>query len=55
MIKPGKLKYSQISNLINDVLVVKKVPGSVILEMLEYACAGCPDNYVGSFLLVSGI
>lgn len=31
IIKPGPLKLSMISNVINDVLVVKNVPGSAIL------------------------
>lgn len=34
LIKPGPLNYSVISNLINDVLVVKEIPGVVLLEML---------------------
>lgn len=34
IIKAGQLNYSVVSNLINDVLVVKEVPGAVLLEML---------------------
>lgn len=34
IIKAGQLNYSVISNIINDVLVVKEVPGSVLLQML---------------------
>lgn len=34
LIKPGPLNYSVVSNIINDVLVVKEVPGSTLFEML---------------------
>ena len=55
IIKAGQLNYSVVSNLINDVLVVKQVPGSILLQMLEYSCSNLPDTFAGSFLLVSGI
>ena len=54
-IKAGKLNFSTISNLINDVLVVKQVPGGVLLEALEYSVSGLPASFAGCFLLVSGI
>lgn len=44
-----------VSNLINDVLVVKSVPGSAILNMLQYSCSNLPDIFAGSFALISGI
>lgn len=55
LIKPGKVNFSMISNLIDDVLVVKEVPGKVLLEALEYGVSNLPDSYAGSFLIVSGI
>jgi 5'-nucleotidase len=55
LIKKGKLKFSQVSNLINDALVQVEVPGKLFPEILEYSCSTCPDTYAGSFLLVSGL
>lgn len=43
-----------LSNLINNVLVVKEIPGNVMVELLEYSVAGLP-GYSGCFLGVSGI
>lgn len=54
-IKPGKLNFSMVSNLINDVLVVKEVTGKIILEALEYSVSSLPDCFAGSFLLISGM
>lgn len=31
LIKSGQLSYSMVSNLINDVLIVKRVPGKTLL------------------------
>lgn len=42
IIKSGQLTYSTVSNIINDVLVVKEVSGSIILEMLEYSVFNLP-------------
>jgi hypothetical protein len=36
------------------VLVVKEIPGDVMVELLEYSVAGLP-GYSGCFLGVSGI
>lgn len=55
IIKSGQLTYSTVSNIINDVLVVKEVSGSIILEMLEYSVFNLPNTFAGSFLFVSGI
>lgn len=54
-VKPGKLNFSMVSDLINDVLVVKHIPGKILLEALEYAVSALPDCFAGCFLLVSGI
>lgn len=54
LIPPGELRYSVISNFINNVLVVKEVSGKVLLEILEYSVSGLP-GYAGCFLGVSGI
>lgn len=34
LLQPGPLRFSTISNIINDILVVKMVPGSVLLKAL---------------------
>ena len=54
-VKPGKLNFSMISDILNDVLVVKLVPGCKILEALEYSVSSLPECFAGHFLLVSGI
>ncbi len=46
---------SKLSNVIDDKIIVKLVPGSAIYKMLEYAVKGLPHSFMGSFLLVSGI
>lgn len=51
----GPIKLSKLSNIINDKIIVKLIPGSAILKMLEYAVKGLPHSFMGSFLLVSGI
>jgi len=43
------------SNVIEDKIIVKLLPGSAIIKMLEYAIKGLPHSFMGSFLLVSGI
>ncbi len=43
------------SNIINDALVVKAVPGKILLKALEYSIEGLPISYKGSFLHVSGM
>lgn len=43
------------SNIINDALVVKAVPGKFLLRALEYSIEGLPGSYKGSFLHVSGL
>ena len=55
VLKPGPLRFSTISNIINDILVVKLVTGKKLLEALEYGCSSCPEVYAGSFLQVSGL
>lgn len=54
LIPPGPIKFSMISNIFDDFLVIKLVPGSILLEMLENSCSKYPA-YEGRFLLVSGI
>lgn len=41
--------------MIDDKIIVKLLPGSAIIKMLEYAVKGLPHSFMGSFLLVSGI
>lgn len=55
VIKPGFLTYSVISNLINDQLVVKEIPGKDLLKALQYSVSGLPDSFSGCFLQVSGL
>jgi hypothetical protein len=43
------------SNIIDDQVIVKLVPGSAVIKMLEYAVKGLPHSFMGSFLLVSGV
>lgn len=54
LIPPGPIKFSMISNIFDDFLVVKLVPGSILLQMLENSCSKYPA-FEGRFLLVSGI
>jgi 5'-nucleotidase len=51
----GPLKYSEVSNIINDALVVKALPGKVVLQALEHSIKGLPAGFNGSFLHVSGV
>lgn len=43
-----------ISNIFDDFLVIKLIPGHILLQMLENSCCKYPA-YEGRFLLVSGI
>jgi hypothetical protein len=43
------------SNIIDDKVIVKLIPGSAVIKMLEYAVKGLPHSFMGSFLLVSGV
>jgi hypothetical protein len=51
----GTIKLSKMSNIIDDKVIVKLVPGSAVIKMLEYAVKGLPHSFMGSFLLVSGV
>ncbi len=51
----GPIKLSKMSNIIDDQVIVKLVPGSAVIKMLEYAVKGLPHSFMGSFLLVSGV
>jgi len=51
----GNIKLSKLSNIIDDRIIVKLLPGSAIIKMLEYAVKGLPHSFMGSFLLISGI
>lgn len=51
----GHIKYSKLTNIIDDVVIVKLLPGFVVYKMLEYAVKGLPHSFMGSFLLISGI
>lgn len=55
LIPAGQLRYSVISNIFNSLIVVKEVPGSVLLEALQFSCEGLPTSYSGKFLCVSGL
>ena len=51
----GNIKFSKLTNIIEDLVIVKLIPGSVVYKMLESAVRGLPHSFMGSFLLVSGI
>lgn len=51
----GPIKFSKLTNIIEDLVIVKLVPGSVVFKMLESAVKGLPHSFMGSFLLISGI
>ncbi len=55
LLPEGPVKLSKLSNVIDDKIIVKLVPGSAIYKMLEYAVKGLPHSFMGSFLIVSGI
>lgn len=54
VIAPGRLTYSKASNIINSPMVVKKLSGKAILDMLEYSVKEYP-GFAGQFLFVSGL
>jgi hypothetical protein len=51
---PGRLTFSKVSNIIDSAMVVKKVKGKAIFDMLELSVSQYP-NYSGQFLFVSGL
>ncbi len=55
VIEPGRLKQSVLENIYDDVIIVKKIPGKVLLQALEVSLSGVPDSFVGGFLQISGI
>jgi len=54
IIPKGRLTYSKISNIIDSQMIVKKVNGKAILDMLEYSVSQYP-GFAGQFLFVSGL
>lgn len=54
LIPAGELRYSLLSNIINDSMIVMEMMGSTILRALEHAVEGLP-GFPGSFLNVAGI
>jgi len=54
VIPSGRLTYSKISNIINSPLIVKKVTGAVLFQILEYAVSQYP-GFAGQFPCVSGL
>ncbi len=54
LVPAGELRYSVLSNIINDSMIVMEMLGKTILLALEYAVEGLP-GFPGSFLNVSGI
>jgi 5'-nucleotidase len=54
LINSGRLTYSKISNIIDSPMVVKKVTGKTILDMLELSVATYPQ-FSGQFLFLSGV
>lgn len=54
LLEPGPLKYSTVSNVFDDFLVVKLVPGKILYDLLEHAVAKYPA-FEGRFMMVSGI
>ena len=44
-----------IDAIIDGALMVIKVTGSILKQVLEHSCAACPGGYSGSFLCVSGV
>jgi len=45
----------KLANIIDDLVIVKSIPGDAVYKMLEYAVSGLPTSFMGSFLLVSGV
>lgn len=54
LVPPGPISFGMISNIFDDFLVVKLVPGRIVIEMLENACSKYP-SFEGRFLQISGI
>lgn len=54
LVEPGPIKFSLISNIFDDFIVVKLVPGNLVYDILENSCSRYPA-YEGRFLMVSGI
>ncbi len=53
VIKPGRLTYSKIANIIDSPMVVKQIKGKNIRDMIEVSVANYP-NFSGQFLFISG-
>lgn len=51
----GQIKFSKLTNIIEDLVIVKLLPGSVVYKILESAIKGLPHSFMGSFLLISGV
>jgi 5'-nucleotidase len=54
LLEPGPIKYSTISNVFDDFLIVKFIPGNILYNLLEHAVAKYPA-FEGRFMMVSGI
>ena len=54
VIEPGPLKYSTVSNIFDDYLVVKLMPGKILFDLLEHAVSKYPA-FEGRFMMVSGV
>lgn len=53
-VEMGPIKFSLITKMMDSILAVKKVPGPIVMQMLENSCSKYPEHN-GRFLLVSGI
>lgn len=42
LLEPGPLKYSTISNVFDDFLIVKFLPGKILYDLLEHAVSKYP-------------
>lgn len=51
----GNLTYFTLSNIINNALLVLKVSGQTLFDILELSLENFPDAQSGNFLLISGI
>lgn len=55
LLDKGNLTYFTLSNIINNALLVLKVSGKTLFNILELSLENFPDAQSGNFLLISGI
>lgn len=54
LIEPGPLKFSTVSHVIDDYLIVKFIPGKILYNLLEHSVSKYPA-FEGRFMMISGI